>query len=62
MAAEEEITRIALNMSPRQVTLVPEKREEITTEGGLDVCGNLERVQKVCISIATECHRSQPVY
>lgn len=44
MAAEEEITRIALELRPDQCTLVPEKREEITTEGGLDVAGNRERV------------------
>jgi pyridoxine 5-phosphate synthase len=44
MAAEEEITRIALDVRPDQCTLVPEKREEVTTEGGLDVVGNRERV------------------
>lgn len=37
MAAAEEIVRIALKTRPGQVTLVPEKRAEITTEGGLDV-------------------------
>ncbi|MFQ5731568.1 MAG: pyridoxine 5'-phosphate synthase [Planctomycetaceae bacterium] len=45
MAAEDEITRIALETRPQQCTLVPEKREEITTEGGLDVAGNLDRVR-----------------
>jgi pyridoxine 5-phosphate synthase len=44
MAAEEEMTRIALDVRPDQCTLVPEKREEVTTEGGLDVVGNRERV------------------
>ncbi|NOX56741.1 MAG: pyridoxine 5'-phosphate synthase [Planctomycetes bacterium] len=44
MAAEEEITRIALEVRPDQATLVPEKRQEITTEGGLDVLGNREKV------------------
>lgn len=44
MAAEEEMTRIALEVRPDQCTLVPEKREEITTEGGLDIVGNRERV------------------
>lgn len=46
MAAEEEITRIALDVRPDQCTLVPEKREEITTEGGLDVIGQQDRVRR----------------
>ena len=37
MAATEEMIRIALTTKPNLVTLVPEKREELTTEGGLDV-------------------------
>ena len=45
MAAEEEITSIALEIHPQQATLVPERREEVTTEGGLDVLGNLSRVK-----------------
>ena len=39
MAATEEMFGIALEIGPEIVTLVPEKREEITTEGGLDVIG-----------------------
>lgn len=46
MAAEEEITRIALEVMPEQCTLVPEKREEVTTEGGLDVIANRDRVKR----------------
>ncbi|MEQ8851129.1 pyridoxine 5'-phosphate synthase [Gimesia sp.] len=46
MAAEEEMTVIALEVRPDQVSLVPEKREELTTEGGLDVVANLERVEQ----------------
>lgn len=42
MAAVEEIIAIALEIMPDQVTFVPEKREEITTEGGLDVAGALK--------------------
>lgn len=38
MAAVEEMIQIAINTKPHQVSLVPEKRREITTEGGLDVC------------------------
>lgn len=48
MAVSEEIMGIALEVHPHQVTLVPEKRQEITTEGGLDVVGNLSRV-KDCV-------------
>lgn len=46
MAAEDAITKIALDIRPEQCTLMPEKREEVTTEGGLDVIGNRERVQR----------------
>ena len=38
MACEPEIVEIACQVKPDQATLVPERREEITTEGGLDVC------------------------
>jgi len=40
MACVDEITEIACEVGPEQVTLVPERREEVTTEGGLDVQGN----------------------
>jgi pyridoxine 5-phosphate synthase len=46
MACEAEIVEIACDVKPDQVTLVPEKREEITTEGGLDICGNRDRVAR----------------
>lgn len=44
MACEAEIVEIACQTKPDQATLVPEKREEITTEGGLDIVGNYDRV------------------
>ncbi len=44
MAATEEMLRIALEVKPHQVTLVPERPGEVTTEGGLDVASNLEVV------------------
>ena len=47
MGLTEEILRIALEIKPDQVTLVPENRQEVTTEGGLDVAGALERIQEV---------------
>jgi len=46
MACAEEILAIALKVRPEQVTLVPERREEITTEGGLDVLGHLEEIKR----------------
>ena len=47
MAATEEMVAIALDVKPDYVTLVPEKREEVTTEGGLDVAGSLEKLKNV---------------
>ena len=44
MAVTAEMTQIATEVLPEQSTLVPEKREELTTEGGLDVVGQRERV------------------
>lgn len=44
MAAADEIVGIAVRTQPTQCTLVPEKREEITTEGGLDVVRHADRV------------------
>jgi len=41
MAASEEIIKIALDVRPDDVCLVPEKRQELTTEGGLDVASNI---------------------
>jgi pyridoxine 5-phosphate synthase len=41
MAATDEMIGIALDVKPDQVTLVPEKRQELTTEGGLDVAANV---------------------
>jgi pyridoxine 5-phosphate synthase len=47
MAATEEMVNIALTVKPDYVTLVPERREEVTTEGGLDIAGQLDRMDKV---------------
>ena len=46
MAATEEMVGIARDILPDMVTLVPEKRQELTTEGGLDVAGNRDRISK----------------
>jgi len=47
MSLDEEIVGIALGLKPDQVTLVPENRREITTEGGLDVIAHAERTAEV---------------
>ena len=44
LACAEQVLAIACNTRPHQATLVPERREEVTTEGGLDVAGNREVV------------------
>jgi len=46
MGASDPILRIALRTRPDQVTLVPEKRQEVTTEGGLDAVSQLKRLAK----------------
>lgn len=46
LACNDEILEIASQAKPHQATLVPERREEVTTEGGLDVVGNFERVSE----------------
>ncbi|WP_225913872.1 pyridoxine 5'-phosphate synthase [Leptolyngbya ohadii] len=47
MAATDEMVAIALDIRPDYVTLVPERREEVTTEGGLDVAGQIGRMEQV---------------
>ncbi|HNV25697.1 MAG TPA: pyridoxine 5'-phosphate synthase [Nitrospira sp.] len=47
MAADDAMAKIALSVKPDLVTLVPERRQELTTEGGLDVANHRERIQKI---------------
>jgi len=47
MAATDEMVAIALDVKPDYVTLVPERREEVTTEGGLEIAGQQERMKQV---------------
>ncbi|MGB0563990.1 MAG: pyridoxine 5'-phosphate synthase [Spirulinaceae cyanobacterium] len=47
MAATEEMVAIALTIKPDYATLVPERREEVTTEGGLNLLGDCDRYGKV---------------
>ncbi len=46
MAATPEMTRIAASTGPDMITLVPEKRQELTTEGGLDVIKSMTKIEK----------------
>ncbi len=48
MAVTDEMLAIAERYAPADCCLVPEKREELTTEGGLDVAGQLERMREAC--------------
>ncbi|PIQ95838.1 MAG: pyridoxine 5'-phosphate synthase [Nitrospinae bacterium CG11_big_fil_rev_8_21_14_0_20_56_8] len=51
MAAVEEMVRLALEIRPYQVSLVPERRQEITTEGGLDVCSQEAHLKAICLRV-----------
>ena len=70
MSLDEEIIAIALEIKPDQATLVPEGRQEITTEGGLDVLAHAQRLAEVTkalrsagvtVSAFVDPHRSQIV-
>lgn len=54
MAATEEMAAIALATRPHAACLVPERREEVTTEGGLDVAGQVERLRPIVSRLAAE--------
>jgi pyridoxine 5-phosphate synthase len=47
MSVAPEIVAFVCKLKPDQATLVPERRRELTTEGGLDVCANLKRIKQV---------------
>jgi len=47
MAPTKQMLKIAIEVKPDMITLVPEKREELTTEGGLDVVGNKKNITKI---------------
>lgn len=68
MAATEEMVKIALKVKPNAVCLVPEKRQELTTEGGLDVLRNQKnlmtiikklRAKKIRVSLFVDSDLSQ---
>lgn len=52
MAATDEMVGIAGRVRPEECCLVPERREELTTEGGLDVIGQRARLTEVCAALA----------
>ncbi|MDD5376103.1 pyridoxine 5'-phosphate synthase [Acidithiobacillus sp.] len=52
MAVEESVLRVAERLSPSDCCLVPERRAELTTEGGLDVAGQLSRIKEACQRLA----------
>jgi pyridoxine 5-phosphate synthase len=52
MAVTDEMVAFARRVRPAHCCLVPERREERTTEGGLEVAGNLEAVTRACASLA----------
>jgi pyridoxine 5-phosphate synthase len=51
MAATPEMVQIATEVKPDMVTIVPEKRQELTTEGGLDVAGQSRKLRQVVESL-----------
>jgi pyridoxine 5-phosphate synthase len=51
-AVTPEMLAVALRIRPHDVCLVPERRAELTTEGGLDVKGNLARIREACRELA----------
>ncbi|ALT00504.1 pyridoxine 5'-phosphate synthase [Lacimicrobium alkaliphilum] len=53
MAVTEEMLAIAERIKPQFCCLVPEKREELTTEGGLDVAGSSDRIKQACDRLQT---------
>lgn len=68
MAVTDEMVGIACQIKPEFVCLVPEKREELTTEGGLDVAGQLEKItlavakmnaEKIQVSLFIDPEQSQ---
>jgi pyridoxine 5-phosphate synthase len=52
MAVTEDMLRFAEAIMPQDCCLVPERREELTTEGGLEVAGQVERISEACSRLA----------
>ncbi len=60
IAITDEMIAFACDLAPEDVCLVPEKREELTTEGGLDVAGQLEKMKSACARLAEAGIRVSP--
>ena len=60
MAVNDQVIRIAEQLRPADCCLVPERREELTTEGGLDVAGDLSRIRDACGRLAAVGIRVAP--
>ncbi|WP_395341344.1 pyridoxine 5'-phosphate synthase [Ningiella sp. W23] len=54
MAVTEEMLKVAAKVLPEFCCLVPEKREELTTEGGLDVVGNFDKIKAACTQLSEQ--------
>ncbi len=54
LAATDEMVAIACDVKPSDACVVPEKREELTTEGGLDVIGQFDRIKKATQTLKKE--------
>jgi pyridoxine 5-phosphate synthase len=60
MAVTDQMIRIAQQVLPQDCCLVPESRQELTTEGGLNVVGQSARIGDACAALAaSEVHRSR---
>ncbi len=57
IAVTDEMLDFASELQPQDCCLVPEKREELTTEGGLDVAENFDRVKQACERLASHACR-----
>ena len=62
MAATAEMVKIALVVKPHAVCLVPEKRTELTTEGGLDVAGQMDVLRPVVAALTPSGYSGVDVY
>jgi len=60
IAITDEMITFACELKTEDVCLVPEKREELTTEGGLDVAGQIEQVRSACARLAEVGTRVSP--
>jgi len=60
MAVTADMLKFAIGLQPEDCCLVPEKREELTTEGGLDVAGQLAKMKDACAQLAEHEIRVSP--